>query len=208
MKKLSMDCNGPLKENEVGYTHILTVIDNFSRYTVLYPLRGVTGLEVAKSLLIHIGTFGCPSVIQMDNGSEFVNEIVTEVIQLLGTDSASILAYSKEENAIVERCNLEVMRHLRAMIFEINKRSAWSIYLPLAQRIINSEVSSVTGVSPNDLVFGGKMNLDGGLLLPNESFPKESTSLSVWSSDMLSLQDKLVSIAQRRQSSKDMNHIA
>jgi hypothetical protein len=182
-KKISMDCIGPLKESK-GYTHILTIIDNFSRYVGLYPLRGTNALEVAKSVLVHIGTFGCPSIIQMDNGPEFINSLIKELVSLIGTEAASILAYSKEENGIVERCNFEVMRHLRALIFEVNKHEALPYYLPLAQRIINSEVSSVTGVSPNDLVFGGKLELDGGLLMPNDPNPKEEQFLSKWSSDM------------------------
>ena len=67
MKKISMDCIGPLLETSDGYTHILTVIDNFTRYTALYPLKGTSAIEVAHSILIHIGTFGCPDIIQMDN---------------------------------------------------------------------------------------------------------------------------------------------
>ena len=39
MKKLSMDCLGRLKETEDGYTHILAIIDNFSRYVGLYPIK-------------------------------------------------------------------------------------------------------------------------------------------------------------------------
>jgi hypothetical protein len=141
--------------NSDGYTHILVVvIDNFSRYLSAYPIKGTTGQEIARCLIQHIGTFGCPNVIQMDNGPEMVNNLVTEVLQLLGTTGATILAYSKEENAIVERANKEVMRHLRALIFEINKRAQWPQLLPLSQRIINSEISSVIGVSPNDLLFG------------------------------------------------------
>ena len=100
----------------------------------------------------------------MDNGTEFINETISEVIKLLGTSQAAILAHSKEENAIVERCNKETMRHINAMIFEVNKRNSWKIHIPLAQRIINSEVHSRLGVSPNDLVFGGKLNLQGGFL--------------------------------------------
>ena len=61
------------------------------------------------------------------------------------------------------------------MIFEIEKREAWPYYILLAQRIINTEVSSVTGVSPNDLVFGGKLELDGGLLMPNDINQKEKS---------------------------------
>ena len=41
----------------------------------------------------------------MDNGPEMVNNLVTEVLQLLCTTGATILAYSKEENAIVEKAN-------------------------------------------------------------------------------------------------------
>ena len=151
MKKLSCDCIGPLKTTPEGYTHILVIIDNFSRYAMLYAIVGATALEIARCLLMHIGIFGCPQIIQVDNGTEFLNEIVSEVIKITGTNMGSILAYSKEENAIVERCNKEVMRHIRAMVFEINKRDAWSMFLPLAQRIINSEVHSRIGVSHNDL---------------------------------------------------------
>ena len=56
------------------------------------------------------------------------------------------------------------MRHLQAMVFEINKRSAWKTYLPLAQRIINSEIHSRIRVTPNELVFGGKVDLERGFL--------------------------------------------
>jgi len=56
MKKLSMDCIGRLKETEDGYTHILAIIDNFSRYVGLYPIKGATALNIAEALLIHNAT--------------------------------------------------------------------------------------------------------------------------------------------------------
>ena len=202
MKKLSMDCMGPLKLTDDEYTHILVIIDNFSRYAALYPIKGVTALEIAKMLLRHIGIFGCPEILQMDNGTEFINETVKEVIKLVGTSSAAILAYSKEENAIVERCNKEVMRHIQAMVFEINKRNAWDTYLPLAQRIINSEIHSRIGVSPNDLVFGGKVDLQGGFLT-TPIVQSQNVNISTWSSEMINLQNKLVDIAQKRQIEQD-----
>jgi len=102
MKKLSMNCIGRLKETEDGYTHILAIIDNFSRYVGLYPIKGASALHVAEALLTHIGTFGCPEIIQMGNGTEFINnETISEVIKLLGTSQVAILApHSKEENAM------------------------------------------------------------------------------------------------------------
>jgi hypothetical protein len=39
---------------------------------------------------------------------------------LIGTEHCLTLAYSKEENALVERANKEVNRHLRAFMFDAN----------------------------------------------------------------------------------------
>jgi hypothetical protein len=36
------------------------------------------------------------------------------------------MAYSIEENAIVERVNKEVMRHLKAILFEKGLKDKWS----------------------------------------------------------------------------------
>ena len=48
-------------------------------------------------------------------------------------------AYSKEENGIVEHVNQEVMRHLRAMLFDARVHDKWSFeQLPMVQRFMNS----------------------------------------------------------------------
>ena len=75
------------------------------------------------------------------------------------------------------------------MVFEINKRDAWSIFRPLAQRIINSEVHSRIGVSPNDLVFGGKVDLQGGFL-DTPTIVSTGVKIATWSSDTITLQTK------------------
>jgi hypothetical protein len=65
------------------------------------------------------------------------------------------LAYPKQQNAIVERANKEVMIHLTAIIFDRRISEVWySEYLPLVQRIMNAKVHDTIGVSPAELVFG------------------------------------------------------
>ncbi len=69
------------------------------------------------------------------------------------------LAYSKEQNAVVERANKEVMRHLTAIIFDRRVSDVWSSeYLPLTQRIMNANVHDTIGVSPAELVFIREVN--------------------------------------------------
>jgi hypothetical protein len=56
-------------------------------------------------------------------------------------------AASKEENAIVERANKEVNRHLRAFVFDIASSVRWSFGLSMIQRIINTTTHSSIGIA-------------------------------------------------------------
>jgi hypothetical protein len=139
---LNIDTIGPLPADEDQNCYILVIIDTFTRWIELFPVKAVTGAEAAKSLLQHFGRFGQAQVIQSDNSSQFVNDLIRELWVLIGTKHKRTLAYSSEENAIVERANKEVLRHLRALISEEKCPKKWNIYLPFVQRIMNSYVHS------------------------------------------------------------------
>jgi hypothetical protein len=111
--------------------------------------------------------------IRSDRGTQFVSGIISQLLSLLQIDHELSLAYSNEQNAIVERANKEVMRHLTAIIFDRRiSDEVWSSeYLPLVQRIMNAKVHDTIGISPAELVFGKSINLYTGLLLPT---PPES----------------------------------
>ena len=53
-----------------------------------------------------------------DNGSHFIADLIREFLLLIGVKECLTLAYSKEENAIVERYNKEINRHLRALTYD------------------------------------------------------------------------------------------
>ena len=52
------------------------------------------------------------------------NELVTELVRLCGIEQSFATAYSSEENGIVERANQEVLRHLRAFLFDSRVQDA------------------------------------------------------------------------------------
>jgi hypothetical protein len=58
--------------------------------------------------------------------AQFVNALVIELLKGIGVPHLTIMAYSKEENPIMERANEEVLRHLRALIFTNNEIAKWS----------------------------------------------------------------------------------
>ena len=54
-------------------------------------------------------------------------------------------AYSKEETGLVERANQELMRHLRAILFDARVHYKWSYeQLSMVQRIMNTALNGVT----------------------------------------------------------------
>ncbi len=85
-----------------------------------------------------------------------------------------------EENGIVERFNKEVLRHLRALVFETRVKDKWSFKdLPIIQRIFNTQEKSSTGVSPADLVLMKAIHMQTNLYSPTDSAKAIETSTPV-----------------------------
>jgi transposase InsO family protein len=210
MQRLNIDSIGPLDPDDDGACHIIVVIDCFTRFVELYPVKDTTAYYAARAILNHLGRYGCPSTILSDNGSQYVNSVIKELLKLVHTDHITTLAYSKEENAIVERANKEVVRHLRAIIFDKNIVHQWSICLPFIQRIINASHESSIGTSPASLLFGNTINLDRGIFLPFPHMESNGTfiSLSSWSATLIHAQSATIEAAQNNQLKKDTDHIA
>ena len=162
-------------------------------------------------MLQHFSRFGNPSQILTDNGTQFVNGTIEELLKLCGLEHVKVLAYSKEENSIVERANKEVMRHLRAIVYDFSRNENIRDILPLVQRIINSSKNSSNGASPSEILFGNAIHLDRGILIPEEAIPAgapQNVSLSVWASKMLKAQKAIIAKAELVQRTKDAEHVA
>ena len=196
MENLNIDFIGPYPDG--GY--VLVFIDMFTRWVELYCCDAATSENAALSLLSHFGRFGSPAKLTSDRGSHFVADIIEEFLRHIGTEHILTLAYSKEENSLVERANKEVNRHLIALTFDKNTVDDYKLCIPIVQRILNSSYNERTGISAAELLFGNAIKLDRGLFLPpaerNASVLTRPLSLSA--AKLLSLQDKLISIASDR----------
>jgi hypothetical protein len=209
MDSLNVDTIGPLPSDEYGNTYILVVIDRFSRWIELYAMRDATAKSAAISLIAHFGRYGAANELRSDGGSQFVNEIIAQVLLLIGTHHEITLAHSKQENAIVERSNKEVIRHLRNTIFDKRVLTTWSIFLPWAQRTHNSTIHSALGVSPAQILFGNAIDLDRNLFPTAKEFSitYSNLTLSQYASDLLAAQDIFIKVAQEHQLAKNEKHL-
>ena len=76
----------------------------------MYVCESADAQEAARCLFEHFGRFGAPSQILSDRGSHFVNHVIMEFLSYVGTKHCISIAYSKQENSLVERTNKEINR--------------------------------------------------------------------------------------------------
>ena len=100
MECLNVDFVGPFPNGEC----ILVIVCTFTRRIELYHTLDATALSAAECLLKYFGRFGAPYQLRSDNDPHFI-----EFLLLIGVKHCLTLAYSKEENAIVERYNKKLV---------------------------------------------------------------------------------------------------
>ena len=161
---LNVDYIGPFPDK--GY--ILVIIDTFTRWTELFWCADADAKSAAGCLLAHFGRFGSPNMIRSDRGSHFANELTKELLDLCGTPHNLTLAYSKQENAIVERVNKEVKRHLRGLVFDKQSQSC-SCNVSLTVQLIDAQVLAT-------LIYCLGIDLNRGILTPYLSVGTHSRS--------------------------------
>ena len=198
MEVIHMDTLSMGITNTNGDAYLLVLIDSCSRWLELFPIPNLSAEMAASKLFEHFGRFGIPGQILSDNGTQFVNKIHDELYSMTGIDKLQTTPYSHEENGIVERANKEILRHVRSILFDKGIHKEWHLAIPLVQRIMNSQQSSVTGCTPAELIFTNAPNLDKGIYMTPVSNQLDTDSLSTWHSKRLRLQQNVLQSALRQ----------
>lgn len=206
MDRWNIDTIGPLPKDEDGNQYIIVLVDAFSRFVEMYAAKDVSALSAMKAILQAIGRYGTPSEILTDNGSQYIAELNKQLYDHMITQHVTIMPYSHQENSIVERQNKEVMRHLRAIVFDRKIKTEWSFCLPLIQRVMNASKNSTTGVTPAQLIFGNNIDLDRNILFDSR-LRDPNEPLSEYMIKLMDKQAEIVAKAQATQAIVNQQHI-
>ena len=153
-----------LPADKHGYKYLLILVDSFSRWTEVKPVRSADAETTAQFLFEVAGRFGRPTSIRSDGGRQYDNHLLDALMALLGVAKHTTLAYRPQANGRVERYVGEIKRHLRYIVLDRRLRDDWSSYLPLVQRMVNTAPHAALGVSPAQILFGNRVNLDRHLV--------------------------------------------
>ena len=136
-----------------GHHYALTAVCMLPGFTWCIPLKTKTAKEVAKAYLDHIySLFGGSVKILTDNGTEFKNKLIKEVVTKLGTKfSIHSPPYRPQSNGKIE----EFHRFLKACIPKhINRGLEWDELTPMATVCYNFFPNCSARESAFFLIFG------------------------------------------------------
>ena len=150
-----IDFLGPLPSTNKNYKYIFTVVDAFTKFLWIYPVKSTSAHDALQKLQLQQATFGNPSRIISDKGSAFTSTEFQKYCQEENIELYTITTGVPRGNGQVEKFHATLIPVLAKL--SIDDPSKWFKYVASVQRIINSTTSSTTKFTPFELLTGVKM---------------------------------------------------
>ena len=170
-ERIGIDVTGPHPTSSSGNVYILTVIDHFSKWVEIMPMRNQEASTVAKLLVDRVfSVHGCPLQILSDRGPNFESSLFQELCRLLAIDKIRTTSYKPSTNGNIERFH-GTMHNMLAKLVAENQRD-WDQKLPTVAFAYRTSVQESTGYTPYFLMYGREARIPADLVYgppPQES---------------------------------------
>ena len=167
LEKCFLDVVGPLPVSEAGNRYVLTFQDDLSKYVVATPIRQQDADTVARTFVSQIVLkYGTPSVVQTDQGANFLSEVFRSTCKILKIQKIQSTAFHPESQGSIERSHRVLAEYLRHYVNQ--DQTNWDVWVPFATYVYNTTVHSATGFTPFELLFGRPSTLPSALKKPPE----------------------------------------
>jgi hypothetical protein len=163
---LSIDLFGPLPTHR-GNKYILTVIDCFTRYCFIIPIKNKLATTVADALYKHIFVmFSAPVRILNDQGGEFENQIMERLCSRWGVDKVRTSALHPQTNSQVERLHRYIRKSLSILTHETKHWGDYTDEVAYSYRV--TPISGL-GYSPYEILTGCEPRLPYDILMGDQA---------------------------------------
>ncbi|GFU68218.1 hypothetical protein TNCV_39281 [Trichonephila clavipes] len=158
-----VDFIGHLPSTNKSYQHIFTVVDAFTKFTWLYPIKTVSAESALKKLKQQQKTFGNPIRILSDRGSAFTSKLFNDYCDEENIQHLQIATGVPRGNGQVERIHRNLIPVLTKL--SLDDSTKWYKYVDRLQRILNSIICRSTKWTPFELLVGTKMRNKEDILI-------------------------------------------
>lgn len=146
---------GPFVRSKKRNTYLLVIVDAFTKYVNLTPVRSTKSKASIKVFRHFFSLFGVPSRLITDRGTSFTSRKFQSFVQSLGIKHILNAVSTPRANGQVERYNRTILSSLGAMTHGKGPE-VWDDYVQEIQLGINTSVHDVTKKTPTELLFGRK----------------------------------------------------
>jgi transposase InsO family protein len=160
------DLCGPMETTSIGGArYFLTLIDDHTRKMFVYFLESKS--QVAETFeefqrLVENQTGKKIKVLRTDNGREYVNQGLKNILRKSGIRHQLTVPYCPEQNGLAERANRTIVERARSMLLDANlDKSFWAESTATAVYLINrSPTKRIPEMTPEEAWTGVKPNLE------------------------------------------------
>lgn len=151
-EKIAMDIAGPLTRTKTHNLYILSIIDVFSRYIILAPLKDIRSNSVITVLKERVvANFGYPNEIITDGGSYFNSSEFNVFCKDYSIDHHITSPYHPSSNGLIERYFKTVKDMVSTTSRAENKN--WDEVLHMVELGMRSSENKTTGRSPFAAIY-------------------------------------------------------
>lgn len=151
-----------------GYRYCLTMIDRFSRWPEIAPLKDMFAETVAEKFYsTWIARFGSPKTITTDQGSQFESALFAALSKLIGAHRIHTTPYHPASNGMIERWH----RTLKASLM-CTKDIPWVSLLPTVLLGLRTSYKEDIKASAAEMLYGTTLRLPGEFF-SNEDEPND-----------------------------------
>jgi len=149
---LHVDFVGQFGDDKGGFNYIFTVIDSFSRWVHLIPVKDEKALTAAKALVRHVITVhGCPLRIVSDKGASFVAKLWQKLGEVLEIKMTLASPRHPQSNGSAERVHRTLNSVIRATC---KPNDSWSAMIPFVEWAYRTMPLAGVGLSPFQILYG------------------------------------------------------
>lgn len=148
-----IDHLGPFVKSKLGNTYILGIIDGYTKFIILRPVRNTKSKTSIAVLRDVFGIFGAPKLLISDRGTSFTSSEFAEFAQQLEIKHIKNAVAMPRANGQIERYNRTILASLAALTHGDNDKN-WDAHLNIVQWSLNNTLNKGIGKTPSEVVFG------------------------------------------------------
>lgn len=160
---VNIDHLGPFITTPRRNQYVFAIIDNLTKFAVIYPVRNVTSKITVEKMEHFVNQFGAPIRIISDRGTSFTSGDFGDFIKKHGIKHVLNSSRHPQANGQVEKLNDSILAAVKVNLEHRNGKD-WDLKLPKIQSDLNSTINMTTRKTPFEGVYGWVPRIEGGQL--------------------------------------------